>query len=291
MAGCFSLRIANVTIGLICEDPQMRLDATGPANAFLVDEAKPDLSVSAAWGDLPEAICGEKVFDSGGPWQLYRENGSYVFRFASPATGPRPYKIASFNKDFTVGHVRLHRAFFPSDVPVYPLEYPLDELLITNWLARGRGVEIHACGLVDGAGNGHLFVGQSGAGKSTMARLWRQRNGATILGDDRVVLRGGAKAIRIYGTPWHREAGFADPGSAPLAQVCFLRHGQKDELAPLEPMEALGRFFACSFPPFYSPESLDFLVGFLENVVKTVPCYELRFVPDESAVALIEGTV
>jgi hypothetical protein len=288
MAERLSLSIAGITIGLSCDPSEMQLKVEGAATAFLVNDANPDLTVRATWGELSDATRGEKVFDSGSLWQLYRENGSHLFRFTSPALGSHPYKIASLNKDFTVGHVRLHRAFFPSDVPVYPLEYPLDELLITNWLARGRGVEIHACGLVDGAGNGHLFVGQSGAGKSTMARLWQNRTGAKILSDDRVILRNGGDTIRMYGTPWHGEAGFARPDGAPLTDVFFLRHGHGNERVPLEPVEALGRFFACSFPPFYSPDGLKFTLGFLERIVRTVPCYELGFVPDDRVIALLE---
>ena len=70
-----------------------------------------------------------------------------------------------------------------------PLEYPLDELLLQGLLARGRGAEIHACGIADGSGRGLLFVGQSGAGKTTMARLWEGERGITVLSDDRIILR------------------------------------------------------------------------------------------------------
>jgi len=27
-----------------------------------------------------------------------------------------------------------------------------------NLLARGKGVEVHACGIIDPSGNGHLFI-------------------------------------------------------------------------------------------------------------------------------------
>ena len=88
------------------------------------------------------------------------------------------------------------------DAAAYPLEYPLDELLIINLLAQGRGVEVHAAGVIDPEGCGHLFLGQSGGGKTTISRLWQGVERAEILSDeDRIILRKEAGRIWMYGTP------------------------------------------------------------------------------------------
>ena len=55
--------------------------------------------------------------------------------------------------------------------------------------------------------------------------------------------------------------------------------------------KSITRLFACSFPPFYNPNALNFTLGFLEDVVKNVPCYELKFTPDKSVVEFIKGSV
>ena len=232
---------------------------------------------------------GKKVFESGALWQLYRLNGSCLFSFTSSAFGSTPYKVASFNASFTSGEVELHRPYFEPGRSLYPLEYPLDELWMVNLLGQGRGVEVHACGVVDEQGRGHLFVGQSGAGKSTMARLWQPHQGIQILSDDRIVLRRAEQRLWMYGTPWHGEAGFSKAARAPLARVYFLQHAQENELLPCRPIEAVGRLFACSFPPFYDCGALDFTLGFLEEVVQAVSCLDLRFLPDERVVELIQS--
>lgn len=278
------VRIADIAITLVSEDPGLMLGVDGPMQQFVVDETAPDVHVRATWSDLHNEDGGEKIFDSGGPWQLYAEGGSYRFVCTSPFFGSGPYKVARFNRDFTSGEVCLHRPYLASQPSVYPLEYPLDELLLTNLLARGRGVEVHACGVVDTAGRGYLFIGQSGAGKSTMARLWQKTGKAQILSDDRIILRDVDKRLWMYGTPWHGEAQFSYSARAPVTGLFFLCRGQRNELASLRGAEAAARLFACSFPPFYSREGLDFTLSFLEQVVKSVPCYELRFVPDESVV-------
>ncbi|MBI2883967.1 MAG: hypothetical protein HYY11_08690 [Candidatus Methylomirabilis oxyfera] len=275
------LRIADITIGLISDDPELSLSIDGAMSRFLVDEIDPHVNVSVVWGDLDRKWGGERLFD-GGEWQLYAEGDSYYFHFTSPEFEPLPYRVVSFHRDCTSGKVYLYRPYFPVRCPVYRFGRPLDEMLMVHLLANGRGVDLHACGVVDADGRGHLFLGQSGAGKSTMARLWHRQG--TVLSDDRIILREVDKQLWMYGTPWHGEAGFASPVRAPLTKLVFLCQGRRNELMPLGGVEAAARLFACSFPPFYSREGLDFTLEFLEQAVRSVPCYELRFVPDESVV-------
>jgi hypothetical protein len=159
--------------------------------------------------------------------------------------------------------------------------------MINHFLARGKGVEIHACGVLDSQGWGHLFVGQSGAGKTTIAKLWESEIGVTVLSDDRIILRKMENTIWMYGTPWHGDAGLASPERAEVKGIYFLRHGKENELIAINRADSIGHLFACSFPPFYSREGIDFTLGFLESVVKEVPCYELKFTPNKSVVELL----
>ncbi len=277
------LGIADLTIAVESIDDDLDLSPPPAARKFLVRDGSPDLTIRAGWGDEPDP-CGEKVFDSGGLWSLFREGASLRYQFASPALGDRPYKVARFPSDFSAGEVRLRR-LAPGVREADPLEYPLDELVVTNLLARGRGAEIHAAGIADG-GRGFLFVGPSGAGKSTMTRLWMEK-GARVLSDDRIVLRGDGGRIRMHGTPWHGEAGLSLPESAPLTAVFFLKKAQEDTLLPARDAEATSRLFAASFPPFHDREGLDFTVQFLGGVARSAPCFVLGFAPGERAVDLI----
>jgi hypothetical protein len=283
----FFLRIADITIALVSEDPELKTEVDEPAQRFLVTEADPDVVVKARWSNLSEGSGGEQIFDSGGLWQLHSEGGSYRFSFISAVLGSVPYKIARFDQEFTSGKVFFHHPYFPLGRPLCPLEYPLDELLMVNLLAQGKGVEVHACGVVGSSGNGRLFVGQSGAGKTTIARLLQQDTGATILSDDRIILRQADNGIVMYGTPWHGEGMLASPSRAPLTAVYFLEKGQENELVVQERSDSISRLFTCSFPPFYNRDALGFTLTFLEDVVKTVPCYELRFKPEKHVVEFI----
>jgi hypothetical protein len=281
------VKIAGITVALTCDGPEMRLGVEEITRQFLVDEADPDVRVRASLSDIEGETCGEKLFDSGALWKLYRDGGKYLFRFSSPYYGARPYKEASFNPDFTEGEVRLHRPFFNSDSPVYPMEYPLDELLLLSHLAMGKGVEAHSSGVIDSSGKGFLFVGQSGAGKTTMTRLWQKRDGIKVLSDDRIILRKVNDRIWMYGTPWHGEAEISCAGEAPLSHIFFLRHGQRNELVTQRRAEAAVRLFACGFPPFYSASGLDFTLSFYDEVTRRVPCSELLFLPGDEIIEFI----
>jgi hypothetical protein len=91
----------------------------------------------------------------------------------------------------------------------------------------------------------------------------------------------------MYGTPWHGEAMLASEAKAPLSAIYFLEKGLKNELIPQKLSNSISRLFACSFPPFYNRDALDFTLSFLEDVMKNVPCYELKFTPDHSVTEFI----
>jgi hypothetical protein len=213
-----------------------------------------------------------------------------VFEFTSPLLGNHPYKRMQVDQGFSMAEVILSRAALDRCGKVSPLEYPACELLITNYLAtQGLGVEVHGCGLIDAETGGHVFLGHSGAGKSTTTRLWKSVRAPEILSDDRIILRLHEGELWMYGTPWHGEAAFAAAGKAKLNRIHILRHGTENKFAALPQARAVGEVFARSFPPFYSPAGLERTVEFIKRALDAVPCYEFEFLPDDSSVAAVLG--
>jgi ABC-type glutathione transport system ATPase component len=142
-----------------------------------------------------------------------------------------------------------------------------------------------------------LFIGHSGAGKSTTARQWTSLHEVEILSDDRIIVREDpvredrvgedATQIFMYGTPWHGEAAFALPKRAPLQRIFVLEHGQGNTLTRLTRSQMVGELFARAFVPFHRHEYVDSALSFLERVADSVPCYRYCFEPDERAVERI----
>lgn len=246
-----------------------------------------DIELDISWAetlDLPE---GEPSFLSGGLWSAYVSSTGTKFYFSSPAVGPEPYKAAWFDPRFERGHVVLNRSAIPAGQPIFPLEYPLDELAMMHRLALGEGVEVHALGLADDDGSGYLFLGHSGAGKSTTARLWLSEPGVRLLSDDRVILREHDGQFWMYGTPWHGDAGIASPGRARLSRIFVLEQAPVEELVAMSRSQAAAELFARTFVPFYLRSGIQFSLGFLDQVTRSVPCSTFRFTPTASAVEAI----
>jgi hypothetical protein len=286
-----TLNVGGIRVSLTSADPTLPLAVSGASEQFLDAGGEADACLRASWADLREPSTGDRIFDSGSVWQLYRQGADLLFRFASPVYGKIPYKEASFSSDFKAGEVSLHRNYFRTDEPASPLEYPLDELLVMNLLALGRGIEVHALGVEDADGRGYLFLGQSGAGKTTTARLWEPQRGIKILSDDRIILRSLEGRIWMYGTPWHGEAELACSTRTPLTQIFFLGRGVENEIVPMSQPAAVARLMACSFVPFHSPTGLDYTLEFLQQVTSEIPCAELRFVPDDRVVDFVREHV
>lgn len=286
--GSFRLayRIGGITFGLHAE-AGLRIALEKELRAFEVDADSCEVNLQIAWADALEIPKSDLLFHSGGLWSLFAESTGYRFSFLAPLVGMTPYKEAWFDSEYRTGRVLLSREYFDTKRPVYPLEYPLDELLMIHRLSRAEGVELHAVGLCDDQGRGHLFLGHSGAGKSTTARLWIDRPGVKILSDDRIILRASEGRICMYGTPWHGDAGIATPDCAPLTRIYLLEKGKSNEQHPLPPGRAAAELFARSFVTHHSEDGIRSTLGFIDRVASQVPCSIFRFVPDESAVEAI----
>jgi hypothetical protein len=281
-----SYRIAGISFGMTANHG-LPLELDAELRDFAVEQTVCDVNIKVSLVDSLRVPSQERLFDSGGLWSLFAENGGYRLNFLRWFRGETPYKSAWFDSEFRNGELSLSRRFFSAAKPIYPLEYPLDEVLMIHHLACGKGLEVHALGVVDEAGRGHLFLGHSGAGKSTSARLWQKQKGIRILSDDRIILRSREGQIWMHGTPWHGDAGVASPDSAQLTHIYVLEQWPRNELVPMSRSLATAEIFARSFVPRHCPQALDHALGFIEQLSQKLPCDTFRFLPDQSAVEAI----
>lgn len=281
------LHIGNVNLALQGESVnEVRLHHE--LRSFTDDSHSPDIEVCARFVRELKSFPGEPRFNSGALWRVFTRADGLTFDFVSDMLGSQPYKRVVVDRTFSSAELLLNNKLLTPYAPIFPLEYPTDELLITNYLAARRlGIEVHGCGLIDSAAGGQLFLGHSGAGKSTTTRIWQSLRNPLILSDDRIILRLENDKLRMYGTPWHGEAAFAEQGNTTLKRIFILQHGEQNRIRLLPRVQAVGEVFARSFPPFHSPEGLDGAIEFIHRALDAVPCYEFQFVPDGSAVRTV----
>ncbi|NQT46871.1 MAG: hypothetical protein HQ593_05290 [Candidatus Omnitrophica bacterium] len=164
------------------------------------------------------------------------------------------------------------------------LFYILPEFILTAFLSQGRGVVFHSSGVAEDD-KGYLFLAPGGGGKSTIAKLRGER---TLLNDDRIIVRKDRKGFRMYGNPWHGEVRITSRQSTNLNKVFFLKKERKNVIILLSKVDALKRLLKNGFMPFWGDDSTKYTLQFCAEIVESVPCFELGFLPDESIWTFIE---
>jgi len=278
------IRIGGIVICISFDGQEEKLGLKNLYNQFLTSHKDADIDLTVKYENLPDLSSWEKVFDSGGIWRLWRRSDQYALSCESPVLQPNRYQVAILDSNFTRGTIYIRKDLYSE--AFFPINQNLFEILVVNYLSNHNGVMLHACAVKDG-GVGRLFSGVSGAGKSTISRIWAGRADALVLSDDRVILRKQAGRFWIYGTPWHGEAGFGSPEGIPLAQICVLQHGAQNRAQLLKPTDALRRLFVRSFPTFWNASGMGLILDLLAELSQTVPCYELSFQPAPEVVDFI----
>ena len=277
--------IGGFTIALISEMDQGISITNESYNKFFTSK-KAQIPLNVFYGRLPDFDGWSLIFDSGSVWKLYQRGDRWGIGMYSPAFKSGLYQAAIFEQDFYTGDIFLPNSDKKIKSNPFPYTYPLPEVHMINLLSQGNGVLVHACAVKDGD-RGLLFAGTSGTGKSTTAELWNSQGNAAILSDDRVIIRKHEGKFWIYGTPWHGSGRFASPDSVPLTRIYFLKQAPENQLLALKPVDAHTKMLVRSFPTYWNSAGMDFTLGFLDELVQEVPCYELGFVPEVSVVDFV----
>ena len=277
------LRFGLLTIGFRGADESVRFSIEETHQPFVVGaDAQPDLELACRIAPIvPPA---EPIaLSRGGAWDLRRtmDGGEdVVFR-----GGP------DFGTD--IWHLHLEPAFQRGsliEAPVLPARtvradgYPLLEYLVVRLLGRRDGLLLHAStAIVDD--RAYVFVGHSGAGKSTMAAI-AEASGARIPTDDRTILTAGSEGIMAWGTPWHGSLVRKTPEGAAVRGLFLLQQAAENRTEPLPPTVAAKELFVRLIQPRIDPMEVQGALRLLERIVDRVPVSVLHFRPTKSAFEL-----
>ncbi len=277
-----SIELGGEVLSFIPASHTVRLAMEERYRSF-ASNAAPGVTIRVHDGLAPHFDLGSPLFTT--PlWALHHVQGQVIISMRVPGTEARDL----FALDPDAGQGDIYRADAPwrRAYPQLMLEPVLDGALFVALLARGRGVLLHAAGVGDG-GHGLLFSGASGAGKSTTVRLWKTYSDAVLLSDDRVIVRKREGRFWAYGTPWCGDMQVASQAAFPLERIFVIRHASANSATRLRPAEAAKSLLTRSFLPFWDAPGMAFTLAFLDELVQAVPCYDLGFVPDRSAVDFV----
>jgi hypothetical protein len=271
------ISIGDITLSLSTDVKEnLNID---PAYLSFASSKKPDIHLRLHQG-IFDSSGGNKAFECLPIWTLFRKGDRRVVEIF-------PHILALKRALVFKSPLKEADLYLLGEVGD-PFYGPTMELLMVNYLAQGYGLILHSCGVV-WEGKGLLFVGESGAGKSTIARLWAQERAVEVLSDDRTIVRKKENGFRMHGTPWHGEGKFGSPGSAEVDKIFFLCHGEENAVRKMRTMGTVSRLLACSFPPYWDPTGMAFTLGFISELAAQVPCRELRFKADRGVVDLLQA--
>jgi len=210
------------------------------------------------------------------PWVIYKKGGSWIYRGILPEWGSKDiYQLVVSNEDHTM--VKIYNSSYETQYLQGGVDnltmLPTDQILIARVLGDMNGLYMHSSGIIF-KGKGLLFVGHSGAGKSTMLKMLKDK--VKILCDDRIIVRKKSEAFRIYGTWSHGEIEEVSSDSAPLKAIFFLNKAEENRISPiLDKSEACKKILACLIKPFTTREWWGKTFSIIDDMAEEIPCYEL----------------
>lgn len=283
--------IGGLTLSLECDPCPYRLSLEDALESFACEPCeKPDIRfVVDIVSPFPVLDGYTTIFTSnpGGLWTILEDTGKthYLIALQNIASDEAPYRIIRADRRFS--DFTIHTKPTPEG-RISPLEYPLADLAVSGHLNINRiGIILHsAC--VSTGGRGLLFSGVSGAGKSTIAELWRQDPDSVVLTDERAIIRDHDGDLWAYGTPWHGTSTIHKNMGAPVHRVFFIKHGKRNRVSTISMKDAANRLMVRCFPTFWNREGMRFALEFCARVAGEKECSEFEFVKKKSAVEHIK---
>lgn len=202
-----------------------------PATAPDVEAClSPDtLRLGAQWKELTISI------NDLGVARLLSDGTSYAVALsAAPGQGE---SLMTFADDFRsatlyVAPTNPHLAFLIDS---------MIRILMSQAIVTFGGFMLHSSAIVAEGEGAALFMGVSGAGKSTHTRLWRETfDDVELLNDDLPIIRLMADGSRrVFGSPWSGKTPCWRNASAPLRAFVRIEKAPENEYRSLADVEAL----------------------------------------------------
>ena len=133
-----------------------------------------------------------------------------------------------------------------------------------------------------------LFLGESGTGKSTHTRLWREHiAGARLLNDDSPIIRIYEGETRVYGSPWSGKTPCYKQEHYPIGGMVRLSQAPHNKIHRLGVIQAIGALLPSCPPAFaFDARLQDAICESLSQLISRVPVYHLECLPDKAAAEL-----
>ena len=142
-------------------------------------------------------------------------------------------------------------------------------------------------------GRGYMFLGKSGTGKSTHARLWLENiPGAELMNDDNPAVRVNPDGTAmVYGTPWSGKTPCYRNIRAPLGGIVLLSQAPYNKIVPLKGIGAYAAVVPSVSGKRWDSHIADGLHETENALASNIPVWHLDCLPDADAAHLCKDTI
>jgi hypothetical protein len=275
-------QLAGITIQVESDLPILDTTFSPAIREFEVQEPGDDVVVLRHHFSSPNLISNQDsqlVYNSA-PWKVIKQSNSWIYHNIARNSKPDSFRMsAKFSSDFKFADIyqKTSRRYMSGNS--YSLTFFLKDLVYLAQLFPSRqAINIHSSA-VSINGNGVLFVGHSGAGKTTIIRKFMRYNlpDIDILCDDRNIIRELNGSYHVFGTWNHGYISKVSPFSAPLKAICFLEKSQRNQLINItDKREVRNALLSHISKPFTTPQWWDQTLTIINSVVDTISIYRLE---------------
>jgi hypothetical protein len=187
------------------------------------------------------------------------------------------------------------KLFLSEGLSVSQVKFAINNALMVLYAiatATLNTVLFHAAAVVY-HGHGYLFLGKSGTGKSTHARLWLKYHGAELLNDDNPVVRWdeNSQTAVLYGSPWSGKTPCYHNESASVGAFVRLEQWRENIIERETVINAFADILASCSTMMWDKPSYTRICDTVTGVIGQVPVYHLRNLPNEAAAHLSHETI
>ncbi len=131
----------------------------------------------------------------------------------------------------------------------------------------------------------YIFSADSGVGKSTHTRLWKEYFGerAEIINDDKPAILFENGEIRAYGTPFCGKNDINENKGVVIQSLCFLERGERNEIEKIGTEDAIRRLY-CQLLYSDNEEQMIKLLNLIDVFLRNIQVYVLKCTISEEAV-------
>lgn len=238
---------------------------------------------------LEQLNLGPPVLENS-PWKIFKKGSSWVYICVGVSNDLADYnQVVVFSKNYTsavsYNNTPRRRAFVQGNMEALTM-LPTDQLWLAQVLAD-RNASIFHCSGVIFKEHGLVFMGHSGAGKSTVAK--RLKGMAEILCDDRIALRKEGGGFRMYGTWNNGELPDVSAASTPLRGIFFIKQATRNRIVPIsDGQTVLKNLISFVIKPMVTVKWWEKTLDLAALIAKQVPAYTLSFEKEADVAGLLK---